>query len=95
VLTALSPTLVTPLKHLEKAVAMVLSSEATTCASTGRGVLAAPGVRSYRDSADVVSPPRRSWSGGNQLGQRGKKLSLARVMGPPDCQGDGTTVARY
>ena len=22
-------------------------------------------------------------------------LSLARVMGPPDCQGDGTTVARY
>ncbi|WP_027332018.1 alpha/beta fold hydrolase [Mycolicibacterium tusciae] len=23
------------------------------------------------------------------------RLSLARVMGPPDCQGDGTTVARY
>jgi hypothetical protein len=23
------------------------------------------------------------------------QLSLARVMGPPDCQGDGTTVARY
>ena len=22
-------------------------------------------------------------------------VSLARVMGPPDCQGDGTTVARY
>lgn len=22
-------------------------------------------------------------------------LSLARVMGPPDCQGYGTTVARY
>lgn len=22
-------------------------------------------------------------------------LSLARVIGPPDCQGDGTTVARY
>ena len=22
-------------------------------------------------------------------------LSLARVMGPPGCQGDGTTVARY
>jgi hypothetical protein len=39
-LTAFSPTLVTPLKHLEKAVAMVLSSDATTCASTGRGVLA-------------------------------------------------------
>ncbi|GLP78643.1 hypothetical protein TUM20984_00630 [Mycobacterium antarcticum] len=24
-----------------------------------------------------------------------ERLSLARVMGPPDCQGDGTTVARY
>ena len=24
-----------------------------------------------------------------------KGVSLARVMGPPDCQGDGTTVARY
>jgi crotonobetainyl-CoA:carnitine CoA-transferase CaiB-like acyl-CoA transferase len=23
------------------------------------------------------------------------RVSLARVMGPPDCQGDGTTVARY
>jgi hypothetical protein len=23
------------------------------------------------------------------------RMSLARVMGPPDCQGDGTTVARY
>ncbi|MGH3551641.1 MAG: hypothetical protein ACRDT5_03390 [Mycobacterium sp.] len=23
------------------------------------------------------------------------QVSLARVMGPPDCQGDGTTVARY
>ncbi len=22
-------------------------------------------------------------------------VSLARVMGPPDCQGDGTTLARY
>ena len=26
---------------------------------------------------------------------RGLVMSLARVMGPPDCQGDGTTVARY
>ena len=25
----------------------------------------------------------------------GLGVSLARVMGPPDCQGDGTTVARY
>ncbi|ETZ58766.1 hypothetical protein L836_5531 [Mycobacteroides abscessus MAB_110811_2726] len=25
----------------------------------------------------------------------GSSVSLARVMGPPDCQGDGTTVARY
>ena len=24
-----------------------------------------------------------------------RRVSLARVMGPPDCQGDGTTVARY
>ena len=23
------------------------------------------------------------------------EVSLARVMGPPDCQRDGTTVARY
>jgi hypothetical protein len=23
------------------------------------------------------------------------RMSLARGMGPPDCQGDGTTVARY
>ncbi len=29
-----------------------------------------------------------------QLGY-GVELSLATVMGPPDCQGDGTTVARY
>ena len=26
---------------------------------------------------------------------RASHVSLARVMGPPDCQGDGTTVARY
>jgi hypothetical protein len=26
---------------------------------------------------------------------RRRGLSLARGMGPPDCQGDGTTVARY
>lgn len=25
----------------------------------------------------------------------GTVVSLARVMGPPDCQRDGTTVARY
>ncbi len=25
----------------------------------------------------------------------GVHVSLATVMGPPDCQGDGTTVARY
>ncbi len=27
--------------------------------------------------------------------QKRPQLSLARGMGPPDCQGDGTTVARY
>ena len=28
------------------------------------------------------------------LDKVGVSVSLARVMGPPDCQGDGTTVAR-
>ena len=28
-------------------------------------------------------------------GPTDEPVSLARVMGPPDCQGDGTTVARY
>ncbi|MFL0243477.1 chloride channel protein [Mycobacterium sp. SMC-17] len=36
--------------------------------------------------------------GGGSVGREGpivQIVSLARVMGPPDCQGDGTTVARY
>lgn len=32
---------------------------------------------------------------GRHHGAHESLLSLARVMGPPDCQGDGTTVARY
>jgi hypothetical protein len=33
----------------------------------------------------------------DEFAAMGRRLavSLARVMGPPDCQGDGTTVARY
>ncbi len=43
----------------------------------------------YRDFRD------RYRARATELGFEGHMVSLARVMGPPDCQGDGTTVARY
>ncbi|MBP2456161.1 hypothetical protein [Mycolicibacterium lutetiense] len=36
-----------------------------------------------------------AWNEGPMGTAQYPHLSLARVMGPPDCQGDGTTVARY
>lgn len=56
-------------------------------------------VRSYRDTVRLLLVFAAADKGCKitrlSTGDLTFDLSLARGMGPPDCQGDGTTVARY